>query len=106
LCHIYLTKGRFHKTIYALKKFALCAHLFPLIIHHVLAPYTQLIGFFLTEFKSLKFIKKTIIKLLEGPQIFKRNFWKIDKFKKWKNISKTKKMKNDKNVSKWRKQKW
>jgi hypothetical protein len=40
------TQGGFHKAIYTLRlKFALCAHLFSLILHHVFAPQAQLIAF-------------------------------------------------------------
>jgi hypothetical protein len=38
--------GGFHKALYARPmKFALCAHLFSLILHHVLAPYAHVIVF-------------------------------------------------------------
>jgi hypothetical protein len=43
---IYLFWGGFHEAIYAVcLEFVLCAHLFSLINHHVLAPYNQLIAF-------------------------------------------------------------
>jgi hypothetical protein len=42
----HMTRGGFHKAIYALPlKFALCANIFSLILHHVFVSYAQLIAF-------------------------------------------------------------